>query len=214
MLIPILDLDPYKVPARLPDEHVIKLINECFQVVCTVLPNLLDNVDHLPLVKSTHKNHPYTLWAGKSPIHMHYTLHLVFALCKHKKERWPGNKPHVYEEKARQLYSLLPPFLCSPALPYILELTQVPPVCVGSLPRPDQDRVSAIQKIDPVAGFILYYKLSKRTNPSLWHFCGGQLKTLGCHKRVGKAKQGKVSVRCRVTEPIFWSEMSFHSTAL
>lgn len=77
MLIPVLSLDPYQVPALLPDDHVIKLINECFQVVCTVLSNFMDHVDHLPLVKPTHKNHPYTLWAGESPIHMHYILHLV-----------------------------------------------------------------------------------------------------------------------------------------
>lgn len=205
MLIPVLSLDPDQVPPLLPDAHVIKLIAELFQIACTVLRQRgVTGLDDADLVKPTHPNHAYTRWARESPVHLMYTLRLAMALCQEKRRRWPENPPHVYEDRCRRVIDSLPL-----GVRHVLRPEEVPPVCTGTLSPADQQRVQRIAARDPIGGFVAYFRLAKRTNPALWHFCGGRLKTLGCSKRVGKSRaQGKASpavLRCVVNEPQFWN---------
>lgn len=149
MLIPFLALDPTHVPALLPDAHVIKLIAESFQIVCTAARQLeLPGLDERDLVRSTHANHPYTRWAAQSVVHVMYTLRLALALCEEKRTRWPGNADHVYQQRCERVLASLPP-----DTRYVLLPEEVPPVCMGLLGEAEQEEVRHVANRDPLAGF-------------------------------------------------------------
>lgn len=202
MLIPFLSLDPTKVPPLLPDAHVIKLIAESFQIVCTAARKLeLPVPNEADLIRSSHEHHPYTRWAAQSVVHVMYTLRLALALCEEKRARWPDNAPHCYEERCQRVLAALPA-----DTRYVLLPHEVPPVCMGLLGEAEQAEVrDVVATRGPIAGFAVYFRLAKRPNAALWHFCGGRIKALGCHKRVGKkAAPGHKEFRCVVNEPAFW----------
>ena len=63
MNIFVLDRDPVKAATMLCDKHVVKMIVETAQMLCTVAhSNGHINTPYRP----THKNHPCTLWANES----------------------------------------------------------------------------------------------------------------------------------------------------
>jgi len=63
MNIFILDQNPKIAATMLCDKHVVKMIVETAQMLCTIARDL----GHAAApYKSTHKNHPCTLWAAKS----------------------------------------------------------------------------------------------------------------------------------------------------
>ena len=63
MNIFVLDKDPKIAATMLCDKHVVKMIVETAQMLCTIAHGLGNT--SVPY-KSTHKNHPCTLWAAKS----------------------------------------------------------------------------------------------------------------------------------------------------
>lgn len=59
------DRDPTLAAQALCDKHVVKMVLESAQIMCTVL-----HEKGLPAqYRATHKNHPCTIWAGKSEMH-------------------------------------------------------------------------------------------------------------------------------------------------
>ena len=63
MNIFVVDKDPKIAATMLCDKHVVKMIVETAQMLCTVASELgHQNVPYRP----THKRHPCTLWAGES----------------------------------------------------------------------------------------------------------------------------------------------------
>ena len=62
MNIFILDQDPKIAATMLCDKHVVKMILETAQMLCTISHGLGNAAPY----RATHKNHPCTLWAAKS----------------------------------------------------------------------------------------------------------------------------------------------------
>lgn len=62
MNIFFLDKDPYKAAEYLCDKHVVKLVLESAQIMSTVY-NLSHDKDLDFTYRTTHKNHPCTIWA-------------------------------------------------------------------------------------------------------------------------------------------------------
>lgn len=63
MNIFILDYNPQKAALYHCDKHVVKMILESAQILCAVHHKV--GTTNVPY-KLTHKNHPCTIWAGKS----------------------------------------------------------------------------------------------------------------------------------------------------
>lgn len=104
MNIFVLDEDPFRAAVAHCDVHVVKMILETTQMLCTVrhqagspLPNGY---------KPTHENHPCTKWAGRSRENWWWTVHLLRHLH--------GRYEYRYE-KTHQSKRLLPSFLEFPA---------------------------------------------------------------------------------------------------
>lgn len=69
MNIFFLDEDPVKAAQAQCDKHVVKMVLESAQIMCSVIGKIVcdfENVEQPPY-RITHKNHPCVLWAEKSP---------------------------------------------------------------------------------------------------------------------------------------------------
>lgn len=95
------------------DRHVVKMILESTQMLCTVIQDrhsdFMTKWSHIireaenpaDLYKPTHRNHPCTLWAGDAPENFEWLLNHAFDLCDEYRFRF--GKTH----KSRQLLSLI-----------------------------------------------------------------------------------------------------------
>jgi hypothetical protein len=92
MNIFILDLDAKKAAQYHLDKHVVKMPLETAQMLCTILRN--HNIE--APYKSTHKNHPCTLWAGESIYNFNWLVKLGLELCNEYKHRY--GKEHKCRE--------------------------------------------------------------------------------------------------------------------
>lgn len=97
MNIFFLDHDPVKSAALLGHRHVIKMILESCQLMCTTLH--LNGVENVPY-KPTHANHPSRLWVGENACNYAWVLSHTRALMDEYFKRY-GKKTHkclpVYE---------------------------------------------------------------------------------------------------------------------
>ena len=81
-----LDPDPEIAAAYHCDKHVVCMIKETVQMMSTA-HRVLDGdewADSVGLVKSTHINHPSTIWVRSSVDHYHWMLQLLQHLCDQK----------------------------------------------------------------------------------------------------------------------------------
>jgi hypothetical protein len=79
------------------DRHVIKLILEHFQMLCTT-HRVLDGPNVNPLLyKATHKNHPSASWIRESSANYNYLYDLTMELCSEYTYRY--NKEHMCHTK-------------------------------------------------------------------------------------------------------------------
>lgn len=97
MNIFVLDKDPQRAAHYHNDKHVVKMIMESAQILCTVHHKLGGDlaVKLVPaILKPTHANHPVVIWAGQS--HANYTwLHeLMKYLGQEYRQRYNGQ--HAY----------------------------------------------------------------------------------------------------------------------
>ncbi len=96
MNIFILDNDPIKAAQAMCDKHVVKMILESAQMLSTA-HRILDNRQDKILYKSTHKNHPCTIWVMQSKAHYNWLYRHFKALCKEYTYRY--GKTHLTERK-------------------------------------------------------------------------------------------------------------------
>lgn len=76
MNIFVLHKDP-KIAARMHcDKHVVKMILESAQMMCSVMHGM----GHIPPYKMTHANHPCTLWVSRSGQNYQWLYRLMEAL--------------------------------------------------------------------------------------------------------------------------------------
>ena len=92
MNIFILDKNPRKAARMLCDQHVVKMILESAQMLCTAC---WESGIEAPY-KSTHKNHPCTIWVRESLKNYDWLIKHANELCKEYTRRY--NKTHKTQE--------------------------------------------------------------------------------------------------------------------
>ena len=90
MNIFVLHEDPIKAAEAHYDTHVIKMILESAQILCTVHHLLGGTAPYKP----THKNHPCTVWARQSLHNYLWLSYLAFGLNEEYKRRFNHTEDH------------------------------------------------------------------------------------------------------------------------
>jgi hypothetical protein len=80
----VLDQNPKIAATMMCDKHVVKMIVETAQMLCTVARSL----GHDGQYKSTHSRHPCTLWAGESSDNFSWLVNHGMALCQEYTRRY------------------------------------------------------------------------------------------------------------------------------
>lgn len=108
MNIFVVDEDPIVAAQQLCDKHVVKMVLETAQMLCTVARQ--NGFEKAPY-KMAHPKHPCTIWAGKSAKNWEWLLAHGMALCEeysrrygkiHKSEaviRWCSCLPLTFPER-------------------------------------------------------------------------------------------------------------------
>lgn len=121
------------------DKHVVKMVLEYAQILCTVLHEVGKEAPY----RSTHRKHPCTIWAGESLDNWFWLRELCYAL----NEEYQFRFEHSISHKSAIVASGLE----SPELPS-LGITERPQA------MPDKYRVAG----DPVSAYRNYYLGEKR----------------------------------------------------
>ncbi|MBU4318802.1 MAG: hypothetical protein KKF30_16205 [Proteobacteria bacterium] len=90
MNIFVLDRDVGKCARYHADQHVIKMILESAQMLCTVVNHYGGKAPY----RSTHQNHPCTLWAGHSLSNWQWLYRLALALNREYRYRFRTSSDH------------------------------------------------------------------------------------------------------------------------
>lgn len=83
--------DPEQCVRPMYNKHVVKMILETAQLLCTA-HHMHDNGDNVPY-KMTHKNHPSTVWARENTANYNWLYCHFIALCDEYTKRY--NKVHL-----------------------------------------------------------------------------------------------------------------------
>jgi hypothetical protein len=84
MNIFILDRDPKVAATMLCDKHVVKMIVETAQMLCTAASKLGHEVPYRP----THAKHPCTIWVGESRSNWDWLIEHGLAMCEEYTRRY------------------------------------------------------------------------------------------------------------------------------
>lgn len=105
MNIFVLDTTPKEAAKAHCDKHVVKMILESAQMLCTVAHTL--NVEGVPY-KSTHLNHPCTVWARKSKQNYLWLVELFNELHNEWQYRYNHSHNHKSVDKLQclDMYSI------------------------------------------------------------------------------------------------------------
>lgn len=87
MNIFILDTDPVQAARDQCNKHVVKMILESAQLLCTALHLNGTDASHLPY-KPTHAKHPSTLWTAASSANMAWLWAHAIELCEEYTRRF------------------------------------------------------------------------------------------------------------------------------
>lgn len=100
----ILSICPIECASLMMDKHIVKIILEAVQMLCTA-KRLLNPEDPLcdTLYKISHKNHPVSVWVRSSLENYIWTLDLVDAMHKEWQYRYNHEKTHKSYEVAMKL---------------------------------------------------------------------------------------------------------------
>lgn len=91
------------------DKHVVKMILEYAQILCTshrILDKLDDNDTTVIYYKKTHVNHPSVKWARETKGNYTWLYHLFTNLCDEYTYRY--NKIHLCDIKLRNILEMPP----------------------------------------------------------------------------------------------------------
>ena len=97
--------DPVKAAEYQYNKHVVKMVLESAQILCTVHHKYMGDDADVPY-KSTHKNHPSTLWAGQSAENYTWLYRHFVALCEEYEKRY--DKEHLSYIKCKDKVNMLP----------------------------------------------------------------------------------------------------------
>ena len=157
MNIFVLDTDVTKCAQYHLDKHCVKMILESTQLLNNAL--IANDSAYVPIYNQTHKNHPASLWAGKSRSNFDWLNKLAIALCTEYTHRYG---------KTHKCQPMILAFPVSSSRIKIPDLGLTP----FALCMPDQYKVP-----DPVESYRNYYrgdkayiaKWSKRETPEWWN---------------------------------------------
>ena len=99
-----LDKCPHKAAELQYNKHVVKMILESAQMLCTA-HHVHGNPDDVPY-KQAHLNHPSTIWARENASNYEWLFHHFCALSKEYKKRYGKN--HLSYTKCFHPLSLVP----------------------------------------------------------------------------------------------------------
>lgn len=105
MNIFFLHLDPKKCAQMHVDKHVVKMILETAQMLCTT--HHVTKSKYVPPYKETHKNHPCTIWTRASVNNYVWLVTLGLELCKEYTHRY--GKIHKCQSYIEDLGKNIPP---------------------------------------------------------------------------------------------------------
>jgi len=104
MNIFFLDIDPETCAKMHVDKHVVKMILESVQILCSV-HHIMES-HYKPPYKLSHKNHPCCIWARESLSNYIWLISLTQELCKEYTYRY--GKTHKSQQYLEELSSNLP----------------------------------------------------------------------------------------------------------
>ena len=141
-----LDKDPTTCAMYHCDKHVVKMILESAQILCTVINEKAGY--QLTPYKSTHRNHPCTLWAGQCFENARYVLDLACNLDSEFRYRFNHEDSHKSWGVLCEvdMYTMLEQYLPRYGM-------RTPP----ALAMPEEYRSE-----NPVESYRLYYRLDKQ----------------------------------------------------
>ena len=84
MNIFVLHHDPQVAAEMMCDKHVVKMILETAQMLCTVIASHGHDTPYRP----THRKHPCTIWAGESQANWNWLVTHGLALCSEYTKRY------------------------------------------------------------------------------------------------------------------------------
>ena len=139
MNIFFLHLDPRICAMWHVNRHVVKMILESCQMLCTA--HHVTESGYTPPYKETHKNHPCTIWVRASKANYLWLIQLALELCKEYTFRY--GKIHKCQ-------------------PYIEELKKnIPPIPDIEFTTPAQAMPVEYKDDDPVEAYRQYYFFEK-----------------------------------------------------
>ena len=97
--------DPEKAAEYQYNKHVVKMILESAQILCTVHHKYMGDDADVPY-KATHRNHPSTLWAGETANNYAWLYDHFVALSNEYKKRY--GKEHLSYTKCKNKVNFLP----------------------------------------------------------------------------------------------------------
>jgi hypothetical protein len=119
MNIFFLYLDPQEAAEAHCDKHVVKMILESAQLLCTCQHLLRSDgawtiayersIGRRPC-KAAYKTHPCAVWVRQRLANYQWLCDLALALCDEKRRRWPENQEHVMRSGLEWLRSNPPDF--------------------------------------------------------------------------------------------------------
>ena len=98
--------DPDKAAQYQYNKHVVKMILESAQLLCTAHHLLCPEESDLIPYKATHKNHPSAVWVRQSSSNYAWLYFHMMALGKEYKKRY--NKEHLTIAKCRDVLAQTP----------------------------------------------------------------------------------------------------------
>ena len=138
-----LDKNPKQAAQWHMDKHVVKMSLETAQILCTVL----NQKDIKTPYKSTHINHPCTIWAGKSMGNFIWLCELGIELCK--------EYSYIYE-KDHKCRSIIEECLKNACIILNTEMTEF----VQAMPE-------ELKLKDPIEGYKNYY-IKGKSHMATW----------------------------------------------
>lgn len=142
-----LDHDPIKCASFHGDKHVVKMILEYAQLLCTShhlageMGGVLTADEQDVLYKRTHQNHPCALWVRASKSHYDWLYALFIALCDEYTHRY--GRVHLTDTKLRYVLN---------KYPIVSDLPFIPP---------PQVMPSQYQTDDTLTAYRTYYQQGK-----------------------------------------------------
>ena len=140
-----LDENPVVAAKSQCDKHVVKMPLESAQMLCTA-HRVLDNIDVLAgqsLYKSTHVNHPCSVWVRESNEHYMWLYEHFIALCQEYTNRY--GKQHLCFTKFEKPLWYVPENISKIGF-------SEPPACMPEY----------CKRSDSVTSYMVYYRYEKR----------------------------------------------------